>query len=319
MAFWMATASGKTVVLSDIMRHFRSEEKKKDGWMVFDLSSARDPVKTLISYLSLEKEVKAVLLKENSSINVTVPFVNAEVDLKNSLMDDEVRLEQLLEILIRSGKRILIGIDDIAKTDAVTEFCSVYAKLIRNTVGDSDDRFWPLYLICSGVYHNFHELGESKNLTFFKRASEVNTEPLSLSAMTVKYEDYLEIPEEKAIELARLTKGFAYAYQVVGSSFFENRDRDSEYALKHAKSELFSQCYEKIWSEIPEGEREILRIVSDGAKTRKEVIAKMKHGGSYQVFSNNLKKMGLLVSSANAYGRAELSLPFFGEFIIKYC
>ncbi|MBQ9504229.1 MAG: hypothetical protein IJU93_04405, partial [Lachnospiraceae bacterium] len=45
----------------------------------------------------------------------------------------------------------------------------------------SDSRSWPVFLICSGVYHNFHELGESKNLTFFKRAAEVSTEPLSLA------------------------------------------------------------------------------------------------------------------------------------------
>ena len=162
-------------------------------------------------------------------------------------------------------------------------------------------------------------MGESKNLTFFKRAAEVTTEPLSLAAITEKYESALEISEEEAINLARLTNGFPYAYQVIGSAYFEYRESGTDYILRKAKGELFSQCYEKIWSELPEGEREILRIVSGESKKRSEVISEMRNGGNYQVNSNNLKKMGLLASSKNAYGRAEIVLPFFGEFIQKYC
>ena len=156
-------------------------------------------------------------------------------------------------------------------------------------------------------------------LLFFKKAAEVSTEPLSIAAMAIKYENTLGLKEKEAIELAKMTKGFAYAYQVIGNSYFENSGKNAEFILRQAKGELFSQCYEKIWSELPEGEKEILRIVSKGSNTRKEVISEMKNGTSYQVNSNNLKKMGLLVSTEQAYGKAEITLPFFGEFIEKYC
>ena len=311
--------SGKTVIFGNVIRHYKTEAMKKEGWLSYDLSSARNLIRTLLSYMSLEDEVKPLVMKDKSSLTVSVPFVSAGMEMKDNDIDEEVRLEQLLSVLIRSGKKILIGIDDIAKTKPVTEFCSVYAKLIRNTVSDLDNRPWPLYLICSGVYHNFHELGESKNLTFFKRSAEVKTEPFGLASMAVKYENSLGIEEEKAIELAKLTNGFAYAYQVIGSAYFENSGSSLDHILKLAKGELFSQCYEKIWSELPDGERGILRILSHGPKKRSEVIAEMNKGNNYQVYSNNLKKMGLLKSSDEAYGRAEITLPFFGEFIDKYC
>ena len=213
----------------------------------------------------------------------------------------------------------MIGIDDIAKTEAMTELCSVYAKLIRNTLEGEIAAPWPVYLICSGVYQNFYELGEVPNLTFFKRAAELRTEPFPMPAMAIKYEDMAQMEEDEAISFAKMTKGFAYAYQVFGSAYFEYKDKGEEYVLKQAKSELFSQCYEKIWKELPNGEREILRIVSSGPKKRKEVLEELKGKGSYQVNSTALKKMGLLTDSSESYGVAEITLPFFGEYIQKYC
>jgi hypothetical protein len=312
--------SGKTVIFGNILRHYKTVDMKAEGWLVYDVSSARNQISTLISYLLLEPEVKKALLAEKTNLSISIPFIgiNAGVDTKTDY-DDEVRLEQLIGILVKAKKKIMIGIDDIAKTDAMTEFCSVYAKLIRNTLEDEIAAPWPVYLICSGVYQNFYELGEVPNLTFFKRAAELRTEPFPMPAMAIKYEDMAQMDEDKAISFAKMTKGFAYAYQVFGSAYFEHKDKGEEYVLKQAKSELFAQCYEKIWRELPEGEREILRIVSSGPKKRKEVLEELNGKGSYQVNSTALKKMGLLLDSSESYGVAEITLPFFGEYIQKYC
>ena len=311
--------SGKTVLLGNIYRYYKSRDMAKQGWLAYDLSSARDVTRTLVSYISNEDDVRRYIMGGKTNISVSVPFISAGIDLKDDGYDDEVRLEQLMEILIRSKKKIIICIDDIAKTPEMTKFCSVYAKLIRNETKEKKPRPWPVYLICSGVFHNFYELGETANLTFFKRAAEIKTEPFSIPAMAVRYETALSMDEERAISVARMTKGFAYAYQVIGSAFFSYKDRSEEYILKQAKGELFSQCYEKIWSELPDGEREILKIVSSGPQKRQEVQRKMKNPGNYQVNSNNLKRIGLLADSASSYGIAEITLPFFGEYIEKYC
>lgn len=44
--------SGKTVVLSDILGYFRAKERAEEGFLVYDLSSARDPLHTLVAYLT---------------------------------------------------------------------------------------------------------------------------------------------------------------------------------------------------------------------------------------------------------------------------
>ena len=309
--------SGKTVIFGNIIRHYKSKEMKDEGWLSYDLSSARSPINTLISYLMLEPEVKKALISEKANLNVTIPLVGVSAGISGGTdYDSEVRLEQLLGILVNSDKKIMIGIDDISKTAGMTEFCSVYAKLIRNV--KDDETPWPIYLICSGVYQNFYELGEVDNLTFFKRSYELRTQAFSYPAITIKYEDLLGMDEDTAIEYARETKGFAYAYQVIGSSYFEYGDKGKEEVLRHAKSELFSQCYEKIWKELPSGAKEIMSAVADGPKKRKEVIEIVSNKGSYQVYSTSLKNMGLLVSSDESYGVAEITLPFFGEYIQKY-
>ena len=62
--------SGKTVIFSNILRYYREEDRKGAGWRVYDLSSARDPIKTLISYLSIEPEVKKCLLPEKVNVSL---------------------------------------------------------------------------------------------------------------------------------------------------------------------------------------------------------------------------------------------------------
>lgn len=54
--------------------------------------------------------------------------------------------------------------------------------------------------------------------------------------------------EEKAISVARMTKGFAYAYQVMGSAFFSYKD---QYSMMTESGGYFCmKC-----GELPEGVR----------------------------------------------------------------
>jgi hypothetical protein len=306
--------------LGNIVRHYKTKEMENDGWLVYDISSVRNPLRTLISYLLLEPEIKKALLPEKASMGVSIPIIGINANLNTQdEYDDEVRVEQLIGILVKKKKKIMIAIDDIAKTKEMVEFCSVYGKLLRNTLDGEISAPWPVYLICSGVYKNLYELGEVPNLTFFKRAAELKTEPFPTPAMAIRYEDLAEMKENKAIEYAKMSKGFAFAYQVLGCAYVDYREKGEEYVLKQAKSELFAQCYEKIWMELPEGERKILKIVADGPKKRKNVLEELDAKGSYQVNSYKLKQMGLLADSSEAYGMAEITLPFFGEYIQKYC
>jgi len=311
--------SGKTVILGNVMRYYRAEEQRKDGWLVYELSSSRNPVKSMISYMMMEPEISDLRTKGKVDFSFTVPILGLNVsagleDEDISIYDEEVVIEKVVETLVRKKKKILIGIDDIAKTPAMTEFCSIYAKLIRK---QTDEGYpWPVYLICSGVYENYYDLGEVDNLTFFKRAAEIKTVPLSTPDIALKYETTLAITESDAIKYAKETRGFAYAYQVFGSNYFQYKNEGIDYIKKAAKSELFSQCYEKIWKELPKGEKELLRIIASGTNKRHDIMPKMNNGKNYQVYSTKLKNMGILI--AENRGEVQFTLPYFDEYIQKY-
>ena len=230
----------------------------KKGWLVYDLSSARDPLHTLVSYLAKEKLTSGKRKQVNMSAGATFGFITGSVSTaaKNTdpYYDDEVELDVMLNAAFAKGKRILVCIDDIAKSDEVIAFCSVYAKYIRAEK--------PIFLVCTGLFTNMEALGRVRNLTFFRRAETIEVRSLSDVSITMKYMKLLGVPIEDARMMARLTRGYAYAYQVLGSLFFNKENNDGvEDLMNDFDERLFSQSYEKIWEELTEGERRLIHIM----------------------------------------------------------
>ncbi len=301
--------SGKTVVLSDIMRHFRSDENVRNGWIVYDLSSARDPLHTLVAFLAKEdfarKRGKSYDYKARVNLGVIEGDIITSDRNSDKYYDDEAELDELLEKAFDEGHKILICIDDIAKTDPMVAFCSVYAKYIRA------DR--PLFLVCTGLFSNMESLGRVKTLTFFRRAETIEVRALSEVSITMKYKNLLGESCEKARELAKMTKGYAYAYQVLGSLFFNKPASETvEDLIDDYEERLFTQSYEKIWDELSEGERKLIRIMLNKRK-REDILAEMDKPGNYSEYRNSLIKGGIIREAGR--GEIEFSLPRFEEYI----
>ncbi len=102
--------SGKTVISGNIMRHYRSEEMRKDGWFVYELSSSRNPVKSMISYMMMEPEISELRTKRKIDFSFTVPVLGLNVsagmeDEDMSIYDEEVVIEKIIETLIKKTNR----------------------------------------------------------------------------------------------------------------------------------------------------------------------------------------------------------------------
>lgn len=303
--------SGKTVVLSDIIRYYREKEQVDKGWIVYDLSSARDPLHTLVAYLADEKFAGGGKRLSGINIGASMGVVNGSISTGKSdkYYDDEVELDKLIDKAVARGKRILICIDDIAKTDAVVAFCSVYAKYIR--AGK------PVYFICTGLFSNMESLGRVRNLTFFRRADYIEVTALSDVSITAKYRKLLNVDMEEARRLAKLTKGYAYAYQVLGSLYF---NKEKSYALADLIDDydeiLFSQSYEKIWEELTEGERNLVKILID-YKKREDILAHMEKPKNYSEYRSSLIKGGIVMEVRR--GEVDFCLPHFEEYVRYFC
>ncbi|MBR1524205.1 MAG: hypothetical protein IJ641_07105 [Lachnospiraceae bacterium] len=305
--------SGKTVVLSDIIRYYRKQENIDKGWLVYDLSSARDPLHTLVAFLAKEKfsgsKKKSISLSANATLGILSGGINTAQPSTDNYYDDEVELDVLLDRAISNGKRILVCIDDIAKSDAVVAFCSVFAKYIRAEK--------PVYLVCTGLFSNMESIGRVRNLTFFKRAETIEVRSLSEVSMTMKYKKLLDLSSEKARELAKITRGYAYGYQVLGSLYFNKKTNESLKDLMDDFDErLFSQSYEKIWEELREGERKLIHIMLDYHK-REDILLQMDAPGNYSEYRNSLIRGGVIHESRR--GEIAFSLPRFEEYVREFC
>ena len=81
-------------------------------------------------------------------------------------------------------------------------------------------------------------------------------EPLNIIRMTEMYRSKLNIDVSQARELAKITKGYAYAFQELGVLCFKKKENETlEDILSKLKSELFAYSYEKIWEEMTEMDR----------------------------------------------------------------
>jgi hypothetical protein len=274
--------------LAKIEESLKSEENKEKGWLVFDLNPARDMLGQMAAMLH-----------------------NAGFGKNDNFFDIGVEIEAMLQNAKKKEKKFLVGIDEVSKTTEMIKFASEYGRWLRAG--------YPVYLVCTGLYENIQEVSNVKNLTFFRRATTIKTEPLNAVRMAEMYKKKLEIGSDEAKKMAKLTKGYAYAFQELGVLYFKkNSDETLEDITPDLKAELFAYSYEKIWEELTQADRFLVRLLADKNEYKREEVLKLMgdRAGNYSMYRDRLIKRGLL-ESRQAY--ISLALPFFADYIKEYC
>ena len=307
--------SGKTVILAKIEEQLRSEDYKKLGWIVLDLNPSQDMLQQMAAMLV--KEGFGRKSKKSRSLNVSASVLGTGGGFGFSSENDEaffdigVEIEGMIQEVQKKGKKIFIGIDEVSKTLEMMKFASEFGRWLRAS--------YPVFLVCTGLYENIMEVCNVKNLTFFRRATTVKTEPLSFVGMTEMYRRQLKVDVEVAKKMAKVTKGYAYAFQELGVLYFKKKDVEGlDDIITALKSQLFAYSYEKIWEELSETDRFLSRILSEKTEyKREEVLVLMgERKEIYSMYRDRLIKRGL-VDVRQAY--ISLSLPFFADYIHDYC
>ena len=225
--------------------------------------------------------------------------------------DVGIAIENMIQEVQKRKKKILIGIDEISKTDEMVKFASEYGRWLRAD--------YPVYLVCTGLYENIQQLSNVKNLTFFRRATTIQTEPLNRILMTEMYKTKLHISIDIAKEMAAITKGYAFAFQELSVlSFKQGSNFELKAIVPMLKAELFAYSYEKIWEKLTNMDRLFVKqLTSKEEYKQEEVLALMKDkAANYSVYRDRLIKRGILSSRQ---GYISLALPYFGEYIKEYC
>lgn len=307
--------SGKTVILAKVEEELRSNLNHEKGWLVFDLNPTRDMLGQIAAMLHKEgygkSDTKNRSVNDSATVFGTGGGVGYSAEREDAFFDIGVEIESMIIQAKENGKKILIGIDEVSKTTEMVKFASEYGRWLRAN--------YPVFLVCTGLYENIQEVSNVKNLTFFRRATTIRTEPLNMVRMSEMYRNRLDVDLEKAREMARITKGYAYAFQELGVLYFKKKNHESlEDILPELKAELFAYSYEKVWEEMTEADRFLARLLVNKDEYKREEVLKLMgdRSGNYSMYRDRLIKRGIL-ESRQAY--ISFALPFFSDYIKEYC
>lgn len=296
--------SGKTVMMTGIANELREMQE----WVVVELNPTRDLLQSLAAKLYSLPEMHAHFLQAKLDFS----FLGLGVSLENAtpITDIESAIELMLAELQKRGKRLLITIDEVTNSEFIKVFVSAFQIFIRQD--------YPIFLLMTGLYENIYDLQNDKSLTFLYRAPKMVLEPLNFTAVRKQYMNIFDLSIEDAGVMAGLTKGYPFAFQVLGFLYWENREEKTiEDILPEYDQYLEEYVYGKIWSEVSSKDQEVLTAMSRSGETRVKNIREEigMTSEQFSVYRDRLKRKGIL--DTRTYGEVTFALPRFAEFILE--
>lgn len=294
--------TGKTVLLSTVYNHFKDE----DSWVVVDPGPKNNILENVAASIYEEGKVKRLFAETEFSFSFQ--GIGFTIKGKTPVSTIYTLLVKMLDYLKKKGRKVLITIDEADNSEQMRYFIQAYQSLLM--------RDYPIRLLMTGLYENIYKLQEDQSLTFLYRAPKIFLGPLNIGSIAARYRQYLGADTEKSLELAKLTKGYAYAYQVLGYLLYGKGDLEiDEMLLADYDQYLSDYVYEKIYAGLSDSEKKILGSFKDGSPLKTSEICK-RTGYSQKyigVYRDRLCKGGIL--SSPSYGYLQLSLPRFENFL----
>lgn len=307
--------SGKSVEYTNVMNHFSNEDK----WLVYSLAAGGNPIQALISELSKEKFIDNKAYSQSvggtASMSADVGLLSADADINAAISirdnenyySDESELKTMLKKATMQGYRVLVGIDDISKTDEVVRFLSVLGNLILDP--RIDIRF-----ICTGLSKNIEDFVKIPNLSFFVRNEGIKMKPLDYHSMAQKYRQLLSISHEDAVLLSRFTKGYAYGYQLLGELCFKHNKSVVDNEIETEFDEAIGPQYDLLWTSLTDAEQKLVKIiVNTESGNVSEIKEKMEGSSGFNSLRERIFKKHMLISPSR--GKVEVPLPRFKEYV----
>lgn len=289
--------SGKTVLMTAIAR----EIADNSDWVCVDLNSSQNLLDDLSYRLVDACEHATGILDRGMDISVAGFGIGFG---SKSDRDSVSRCEEILNMLKKQKKKLLITIDEVCNDQSMKQLASQFQIWIRKD--------YQIFLLMTGLYENINAIQNDPQLTFLLRSPKITLGPLGLSQMARQYERALNITSDVAIYLAKETKGYAFAFQAVGMIYYDNEKTLSvEKQLDIMDEYLDEYVYQKIWSGLSEQDRNVVLQLSDCKATKVKDICEATgmSSATFSKYRERLINKGLI--SANQHGYVELALPRF--------
>ena len=294
---------GKTVMMTELSNRIRTD----DHWIVIELNPERDMLHSFAAALYSIPAFHKLFLK--AKLDFSVLGIGVSLEGAAPVSDVEVALDKMLSCLKKTGKKILLTVDEVTNNEHLRVLAASYQILIRKE--------YPLYLLMTGLYENIYQLQNEKSLTFLYRAPKIHLDPLNYTAVLTHYKKMFSLSDEQAAQMADLTKGYSYAFQVLGYLMWEHQAQPLEDILPEYDQYLEEYVYDKIWSELSANDKKVILAMASGKETN---VTKLRTSlnmttSEFSVYRDRLKKKGLI--SVPQYGMISLLLPRFEEYALR--
>lgn len=294
--------SGKTVFMYSISDQLKNE----NDWIVANIGTKTHMLEAVASEIYEQGKMKHLFLQSDFSFSFN--GFGFSIQGKEPVSDIMSLLKKMLSYLEKKGKKVLITVDEVDNSDEMKYFIQGYASLLGQK--------HPMRLLMTGLYGNVSKLQNEKSLTFLYRAPKIQMGPLSIVAIANKYSSLLDIDYDSAIELAKFSKGYAYAYQVLGYLLFEAKKKEiTKGTLSEFNIRLGEYVYEKVYSELNETSKTILKAIKEDKPIKLSELSSLlnKPANYLSNYRDTLIKEGVLYSPS--YGYIQFALPQFDMFL----
>lgn len=306
--------SGKTSLLTDITNKI----KDQSDWLVIDLINNDQIIDNLIDNLRIasSSNFKKVLKQIN-----TLQVGNIGINLSDHEAAQITVLIELLKKLQKQNKKVLITIDEVASTPALQNFAAIYQLLIRQKLG--------IAIIMTGIPENISGLYKNKALNILLQSNRIELSALKSSSIINAFQENFEkgqrqISSPIATQLTSLTKGYAYAFQLLGYLIWqqtEPNDIIDEKIIQQVKPEyqrqLNNNVYSLIYRSLSAKDREFIKAmanISSGQIKLADIAKQTQHASNYwSMYRKRLIDQQIIKNVT--YGYVSFNLPLFQEFI----
>lgn len=296
--------SGKTVLMTAISK----ELAEKKEWICVDLNASRDLTDDFAYRLSdVYRNVGDVFAR---GFDLTLAGFGVGIGGSDD-RDSISKCERILEIAKQKGQKVLVTIDEVTNDLSMKQFASQFQIWIRKD--------YPIYLLMTGLYENIDAIQNNPQLTFLLRSPKMTLGPLGSSQIARQYEEVFEMSSEQAISLAKITKGYAFAFQALGMLVWDEPDYSkNDKVIRQLDDLLDDYVYRKIWTGLSGIDKNILLNMPDdkAIKVSDLYTATQITPQSFSKYRERLMNRGLIRAAGHGY--VELALPRFGSICKMY-
>lgn len=263
-------------------------------------------------FRTLNDQVNSKLKQTVQSIS-EISIAGVEISREVEAPDVDISLDKLMKGIKKEGKKVVITVDEVTDSKPIRDLIQVFSAFKRKK--------YPVYLVMTGLPDLVLNLQNNRKLTFLLRSDKIVVSPLERLDIFNTYQEIFKCSSVIATKLTNMTKGYSYAFQLLGYLLFEYVDgriptiEDVEEVSDNYKKNLYNNAYQKIFSELSEMDKEYLYAVCGNHKL--DEIAKIM--GKSNVFVAQYRRRAIernLVVPAKM-GYVKFTLPYFEDYLAE--